>query len=184
MKHKLFEIMGSLKLFTVSLVLALLASCGSDDTPTDEAGTEQNEEPEVIQGDQIIVPNADSTELKLLYGSWQLIQINEQAIQPGDALFGLKQTFMPDRTWFISTPSTSAQALSDLQKQEEDSVMLVEGGRWSFDINSRQLNILFTADSIHKTIMLTEINQQKMMVLTLEGVNQAWTKIVSKETGP
>ncbi len=161
--------MGNLKLFTVSLALIFLSACGSGDSEEVEDGGKIPSK-ETPQEDLVVDPAVDSTEVKLLYGSWQLIQINEQSIEADNPLFGLKQTFMPDRTWFISSP-----------KPEEDSIVLVEGGRWSFDINSRQLSILFTADSIYKTIMLEEINQQKMMIQTLEGVHQAWSKIPSEK---
>lgn len=155
------------KLYTVSILFtALLAACGEkqealpegeDDIVNVHADKDMLEIPEIYTQD----PATDS----LILGSWRLSHVDGKPSNQLDGYKGITQSFLKDKAWIISMPSTS------------DSATLVEGGKWDYDPNAKQLSLYFTADSIPKTLFVNEIKETTMELETPEGMLQTWKKI-------
>ncbi len=159
--------MGKKRLFTVSiLLLSLVIACGKkqEDLPGGEddiVNVRQDQEmleiPEIYTQD----PATDS----LILGSWRLSHVDGKPSSQLEGYNGITQSFLKDKAWIISMPSTS------------DSTTLVEGGKWDYDPNAKQLSLYFTADSIPKTLFVNDIKETTMELETPEGRLQTWKKI-------
>lgn len=159
--------MGKKRLFTVSiLLLSLVIACGKkqedltggeDDIVNVRQDQEMLEIPEIYTQD----PATDS----LILGSWRLSHVYGKPSNQLEGYVGITQSFLKDKAWIISMPSTS------------DSTTLVEGGKWDYDPNAKQLSLYFTADSIPKTLFVNDIKETTMELETPEGRLQTWKKI-------
>jgi len=163
MKVKLFKNMAKQKLYTVSLLwlfCCLLWQCGSDSNDLPLPINQQTDGPINSESSH---KKDSSTELQLI-GKWELTHVNGASVKSDSDLAGNYQAFLSDRSWIWIR-----------ELPYKDTSIAVEGAAWTYDGNTKQINLTFT-DSVTRIMYLSELKGNRMILEKLDNTTQTWRR--------